>query len=477
MRFDNKYIGKVALAVMLLIVSLGMARASENIENSTEVEAEKVKVVELDLGDYSDIMIVGERQLLTITVLPFDATDTNMIFTSTNVDVASVNGLGRITANKVGTTTIKVECDGVEASFILTVIKEENSKIPVKDIEISDYEDEISVDETVTLSTNVLPADASDCTVTYKSSNTFVATVNSSGEVKGISSGSVTIYITAGSVTKQVLLTVKEDTASIDLNSNYLVLAINEEYQLQAKVMPEKANQNVSFRSVDSSVATVSDEGNITATGNGSTSIIVTNGDYTAVVSVIVNSNFIGNNISDPESDTDLSGTDNQITNVYNWTVVPTEKSTIDENMLKQLYITQETLYINGQGYTMELRGEDILNYKNVLYTDLSLIETQQGTHFSLNQGKELCGKITLKIDDIQGRYLYLYNESKDTYEMLKVDDFSELELSTAGEYLITREKIKQDSSVVKYSLAGAGVFIFLFIIAYVFAKKKHWFW
>ena len=59
--------------------------------------------------------------------------------------------------------------------------------IEVKDVEIANYEKELNVDATMNLTVTVLPENAMDSTVTYKSSNPEVATVSSTGEVKGTS--------------------------------------------------------------------------------------------------------------------------------------------------------------------------------------------------------------------------------------------------------------------------------------------------
>lgn len=71
--------------------------------------------------------------------------------------------------------------------------REKSDEIPVTDIEIADYQDKLEVDKTMTLSVTVLPSDATDNKVQYKSSNEKIATVNSLGEVKCISKGGVNI--------------------------------------------------------------------------------------------------------------------------------------------------------------------------------------------------------------------------------------------------------------------------------------------
>lgn len=94
-----------------------------------------------------------------------------------------------------------------------------------------------------------------------------------------------------------------------------------------------------------------------------------------------------------------------------------------------------------------------------------------------LNQGNELCGEVTLSLDGQGGKYLYLYNESKEKYEQIENVGANELKLTTAGEYQIRTTKLKWDSRVILYILVG-GVFIVLIGVGvYIAVKKKYWFW
>ena len=74
-------------------------------EPSTEKE-ELIQPEELDLGDYLVEMTVGDKQLLVVTILPMNASEFELSYHSSNTEVATVNGMGRITALKKGKTKI-----------------------------------------------------------------------------------------------------------------------------------------------------------------------------------------------------------------------------------------------------------------------------------------------------------------------------------------------------------------------------------
>lgn len=446
-------------------------KSSVDVDSSVEEQKSIVEATEIDLGDYMETMIVGEKQLLSVTVLPVEVTDSEVTYLSSNTSVATINGLGRITAVAVGTTTITVSAGSVVESFELEVIEEEDNTVPVTDIEISDYETELNVDGVLTLYASVLPINATDSTITYRSSDESIATVSSSGVVKGIAKGTVDIILTAGKVTKTIQITVNVATTEISLNSDYIVLKKGDTYQLSATVFPALAEQSVTFKSSDETVAMVSSDGVITAEGTGTTAVIVTNGDMTVAATVIVNENVNYDNV---DSNVEEKAPDET---VYKDWVTVDECPVIDSNMLKNFYETGKILQIDGDGYSIEIDGTKIVNYENIFYTDITLERTGTNTSFVLNRGEALCGPITVCIEGVEGRYLYLYNSSKMKYERIDVSDIERLELSTSGEYQIRNKKLSEERDVVLYAAIGGGILLLICGAIFVLIKRRYWFW
>ncbi len=346
--------------------------------------------------------------------------------------------------------------------------------IPVSDIEISDHEDEVEVGNTLNLTATVLPATATDSTVMFRSSDMNIATVNSSGEVKGISKGSVTIYVSAGSVTKEVNLTVKVKTTVIKINKDYLVLKQGEAFKLSVSVSPAEADQGISFKSTDSSVASVSDGGVVTAKSTGTATIIVSNGDLSNAVSVIVNKNSNTDIINPQNTESSTQEVESQ---TFDENINASEVGTIDTQMLYELYTSGKSMKVTGDGYSIIIDGKKIVNYNNELDTDIKLKKANGHTEFELNNGKYLCGEITIHIDDISGKYLYLYNNVKHKYELVSTQNMDELKLSTPGKYMITAEKISESSKAVRYILIIGGCLILVGSAVYVVMKRRYWFW
>lgn len=149
---------------------------------------------------------VGEKQTLTATVLPAYATNKNVTWVSSDTSVATVEN-GVVTAVGKGTATITVttEDGGYTATCEVTV------KLPVSAVTLNETSTALVVGNTKQLTATVVPANADDSTVTWKSGNTNVATVDQTGKVTAVGVGTTTITATAGgkSATCTVTVTAK----------------------------------------------------------------------------------------------------------------------------------------------------------------------------------------------------------------------------------------------------------------------------
>lgn len=142
--------------------------------------------------------------------------------------------------------------------------------------------------QTYQLKATASPSNATTKSVTWKSSNTKVVTVNSAGRLTAVGNGSATITATAKDGSKKKVtckVTVKIPTvvkvSRVSLNKNDLALTSKgQSYQLSASVAPSNAsNKSVKWTSGNPKVATVSSSGKVTAVANGNTIITATAAD------------------------------------------------------------------------------------------------------------------------------------------------------------------------------------------------------
>ncbi len=229
---------------------------------------------------------------LFATFTPADADD-NVIWTSSNEAVATVDYRGLVTPVANGTCTITAtgEYSGVKDTCAVTV------DLPVAATGVKLNYTTLSLkDDPVQLVATVLPENADNKAVSWRTSNSFVAKVDENGVVTPIYDGTCTITATTsdGGYTADCEVTVvcTKWVEAVELDKTNLTLnKENETYQLIATVLPENAdNKNVTWTSSNSLVATVSQTGLVTAVGNGTATITVTtaDGNYKATCEVTV---------------------------------------------------------------------------------------------------------------------------------------------------------------------------------------------
>ena len=155
---------------------------------------------------------------------------------------------------------------------------------------------EIKVGESVTLKYTVEPEGCTD-TVTWRSSDTSVATVSNgadnAGQVTGVAAGEATITLQVGNLTDTCTVTVTQNetvaVTGIELNKTELTLTEGGSETLTATVTPDNAtDKTVTWTSNKESVATV-ENGVVTAVGEGTATIKATAGGYEASCVVTVN--------------------------------------------------------------------------------------------------------------------------------------------------------------------------------------------
>lgn len=163
-----------------------------------------VPVESLVLSNAELTINVGNTSAVSCTVLPEDATDKTVNWSSSNNAVATVNDVGIITAVSAGTCTITASSGDITSTVNVIVKK------PVEQVVLNKTDVTIKEEETFTFTYTIVPNDASEKNVTWISSDNSVATVNANGTITGIKAGTCTITASVDGKYAVVNITVKE---------------------------------------------------------------------------------------------------------------------------------------------------------------------------------------------------------------------------------------------------------------------------
>jgi len=158
-----------------------------------------------------------------------------------------------------------------------------NKEVKATKVQLSETNLSINKGETTTLILTVTPQNFTD-EVTWKSSNTNVVTISDAGVVTAKAAGTATIRVTVGSVSASCKVTVLQPVTSISLNKSSLTLEGGDSFTLVASVYPSDAyNKQVKWSTSDERVASIDQQGNVTATGKGKATITAMAADGSGV--------------------------------------------------------------------------------------------------------------------------------------------------------------------------------------------------
>jgi len=248
----------------------------------SEIELTNVENGKLTLAatvDYTD-------SLITYKYSPEQPSNPKVKWTSSNEKVATVSQDGLVHAVSAGKANIMITPEvgfGATALFELTVVPEFK---PITDFEFTEADKaELFVSEERTLKPIILPADRTYSTITWKSSDTSIATVTKDGVVEGLDGGEEgrTVTITAISLDRggyeesfelKIIPIIYIDEIIFGTQADLLP---GESMKLNFTTSPENATvASLDWSSSDPNVVEVSDQGVVTAKNYGEVTITAT---------------------------------------------------------------------------------------------------------------------------------------------------------------------------------------------------------
>jgi xyloglucan-specific exo-beta-1,4-glucanase len=236
------------------------------------------------------IPVDSSTQIIT-TVLNSDTI--RFTWSSGDTLVAKVDSSGLVTGIKVGQSTITAFIGGGKSVKI--AVKVAN---PVTELSVSPVIDSLAIAETIQLTAAIIPANATNSSVTWSSVNPLVASISSTGLVKGLKTGSTIIAATsAENIKVSFPIVVGIPLSELSVSPVADTVRVSETKQFTAIFTPSNTTENrLKWSSSLPAVAKVDANGLVTGVSAGSADIIATSSDVILQASgkIIVEVNTMG---------------------------------------------------------------------------------------------------------------------------------------------------------------------------------------
>ena len=237
-----------------------------------EIVDEQVATESLYINLNRNSLTLDQDQTYTLTV------DKNVSGTvkweSSNATVATVDQKGKITAKKAGQTTITATINNLKSQCVVNVVKVEYH---VRSVSVSQKSVSLTVGGSTKVTATVSPDKVTNKDVTWKSQNTNIATVDSTGKITARAVGSTEIIVTSvdNNKTATVKVTVEPiNPTKLVLSASSTKLNVGTSTNIIATVTPSNAtDKRVTYSSSNSNVLSVSSTGKVSAKAVGTATI------------------------------------------------------------------------------------------------------------------------------------------------------------------------------------------------------------
>ena len=256
-------------------------------------EEQLVSVSSVSIYPASTSLDVGESVDLQIIITPSNASYEEVVWSSSQNSIATVDKNGSVTAIAEGKAVIKATAGGKTGSCEVTINKK---YIPVISVTVEKSSLELIEGDKKQINAQVYPEDATNNIVLWKSTSPSIATVDKDGTIEAVSKGNTYIVASADNITDTCFVTVFPKTIpveSISLDITEMSLKESESKQLVATIFPDNASdKTVKWESSNNSVVSVSN-GKVTGLLEGKATIFAIAGEKQAQCNVEVIKNII----------------------------------------------------------------------------------------------------------------------------------------------------------------------------------------
>ena len=442
-----------------------------------------VPVDDIILSKTSETLSINSKSKIEASISPSSASNKKISFLSSNPSIVSVDSDGYITAKRNGTAYISINAENITKSYKVTVVN--NVTISLKNISI---QQNISINEgeTKSISVTYTPSNATNKKITWKSSNTGIVTVDSNGNIKGISPGEASITATSIdgnhiATSKIKVLETDKSLKEISLNKTELKLKVGEEENLSVNYFPSNAENKEVTWSCDNEDIVKIKNGKVKALkpGTAEVKVVSEDGKKEAICKVTVVSDPIESISFSDESITIYVG--NTVTLVTNsvpentaienpiWTSSDEEVATVKNGVIKAKKIGTTIVTISNESNTITASIE----IKVITKPEEKLLITIDGYDLNFDSNTK---NYTLSIGNETSLNIHV-NRSEDKFAIGGNRDLKNGSIitvtvnhNTKTTYVIN---IKKKQNYTYYFIGIISVLLFINIIRLLIKNKK----
>lgn len=300
-----------AAAMAITLVGCGVKITNIAVPDAVTVEKGEAVVLPVAFGTDDAPAVTPETAATgesaeTDEKLAKAASKLTVEWTSSDESVATVDATGMVVAVSAGEADITASVTDSEMSAVCKV----TVKVAAKDITVPDNLDvKLNDGNETTVETTVSPADATDVKVSYTSTDEAVATVDKDGRVQVLQPGECDITTTLmqdGEKVTEKTTHVKAfyEVESITLDSNEGKLTVGKSHTIKATVAPEEvaAETTIEWSSSNEKVATVDENGKVTAIAAGEATITANAGEKSTTYKLTVQAKKVVQNTTSNKS-------------------------------------------------------------------------------------------------------------------------------------------------------------------------------
>lgn len=300
-----------AAAMALSLVGCGVKITNIAVPDAVTVEKGEAVVLPVAFGTDDAPAVTPETAATgesaeTDEKLAKAASKLTVEWTSSDESVATVDATGMVVAVSAGETDITANVTDSEMSAVCKV----TVKVAAKDITVPDNLDvKLNDGNETTVEATVSPADATDVKVSYASTDEAVATVDKDGKVQILQPGECDIVTTLTQEGKKVVekkthIKAFYEVEGITLDKTEGILTAGNTVTLNATVLPEEIADEtiVTWTSSDEKVATVDENGKVTAIAAGEATITANAGEKSTTYKLTVQAKKVVQNTTSNKS-------------------------------------------------------------------------------------------------------------------------------------------------------------------------------